>query len=398
MTMLVENKIDGLRMEFVEPSPLSEILAAERTVFAPDVTAIAAPQMIHLLNWGMGVESTWLLVDWIKHPENRPPGLTDLSSQLVVLVAQTKREFNATKQHCEQFVLPLLREHNIRLAQVGKAGVSKRDGYVVLGDTQQPYDLHTRDDRIYGLNDSFETDGWTQRVNRPHICAQRWKGEVLDAWIADHILPSAFGPYLGYNRDETKRVKDALDYGCHGERYIYPLVERDISRQRCLDDLFTWFGVMWHKSCCEFCPFQTKDTAIAHYAEDPMAALYAMRVEFISMAMNPRMLLFERRGVRDICKLAGIEWVTERFLEEIKQQQWAIYKVRRVYRHTGKRVDSARSVVEVAHGDLTQMSQQLNLIALDQKQATEFDDYHYRVYTHRRGEGYPAIEGFYQSF
>jgi len=87
---------------------------------------------LHLLNWGMGVESTAILMRWMVEPRSRP---FQNFRQLIVLVAQTGDEIDETKHLCETYLFPLLRQHRIRLVQVARASTSKRDGYLVLSDT-----------------------------------------------------------------------------------------------------------------------------------------------------------------------------------------------------------------------------------------------------------------------
>ena len=174
---------------------------------------------LHLLNWGMGVESTAILMRWIVEPRSRP--FQDFQ-QLIVLVAQTGDETDETKHLSETYLFPLLRQHQIRLVQVARTSASKRDGYLVLSDTCQPHELHIKGG--FPLSQDLLQSVTVPRLGRPHICAQRAKGEVLDAWIRDHIS-EAFGPYLGYNVDETKRAGKADGYTCQGHQFIYPLIE-----------------------------------------------------------------------------------------------------------------------------------------------------------------------------
>jgi hypothetical protein len=92
------------------------------------------PQL-HLLNWGMGVESTAILVRWLLEPQSRP---FDSCQNLIVLTAQTGDEMDETKSLCETHLFPLMRAHQVRLVQVAKASASKLDGYIILSHTQQP--------------------------------------------------------------------------------------------------------------------------------------------------------------------------------------------------------------------------------------------------------------------
>ncbi|MGV0029218.1 hypothetical protein [Phormidesmis priestleyi] len=231
------------------------------------------PQL-HLLNWGMGVESTAILVRWMLEHQSRP---FDSFQNLIVLTAQTGDEMDETKYLCETHLFPLMRAHQVRLVQVAKASASKLDGYIILSDTQQPYELHT--EGYFPLSRDLLQSGTVPRLGRPHICAQRWKGEVLDAWISDHIS-EGFGPYLGYNVDETKRAGKADGYTCQGHPFLYPLIAWGWTRDDCIEYLYRSLGVLRRKSACSYCPFQQKQAAlaklnevIARYNRDPKAAV-----------------------------------------------------------------------------------------------------------------------------
>jgi hypothetical protein len=117
----------------------------------------------------MGVESTAILVHWILEPNTRP---FSTFQDLIVLTAQTGDEMTETKLLCEAYLLPLLRQHQIRLVQVAKTTASKLDGYVVLSDTTEPTKLFTEGN--FKLSWDLMQSGTVPRLGRPHICAQRW--------------------------------------------------------------------------------------------------------------------------------------------------------------------------------------------------------------------------------
>ena len=89
----------------------------------------ATPSMV--LSYGMGADSTALLLRWITEPASRDFAL----DELVVLTAMTGSEWESTLRDVEQVVLPLLAQHRIRFIQVGRSrrNVTKDgDGVVVL--------------------------------------------------------------------------------------------------------------------------------------------------------------------------------------------------------------------------------------------------------------------------
>ena len=308
---------------------------------------------IHILNMGMGVESVAILMRWILEPQVRS---FQSWNQLIVISAQTGDELDATKALMEQFILPLMSLWGIRYVQVAKKTASKLDGYVVLSDTTYPSSLHI--EGCCKLSDDLMLSGTIPRLGRPHICAQRWKGEVLDQWIFDNIYerqmilsylvwligqefqadqdyqPSlfeevvttyrqlafhtkwivwitgkfqalVFGPYLGYNVDEQKRAAKADGYTARGHDYLYPLIEWGWTRDDCVEYLYWAFRVIWRKSACKQCPFPPEEAAIARFHRDPVAGGFTLLMELNALAFNPRMHLFGGGTAHNIMRDSG---------------------------------------------------------------------------------------------
>ncbi|BAU15925.1 hypothetical protein LEP3755_64910 (plasmid) [Leptolyngbya sp. NIES-3755] len=349
---------------------------------------------LHLLNWGMGVESTAILVRWILEPNTRPFSSFE---DLIVLTAQTGDEVSETKLLCETYLLPLLRQHCIQLVQVAKTTASKLDGYVILSDTAEPTELHTEGN--FKLSWDLMQSGTVPRLGRPHICAQRWKGEVLDAWISDHVS-EAFRPYLGYNADELKRAGKADGYTCQGHQFIYPLIEWRWTRDDCIEYLYRVFGVLWRKSACAYCPFQQKNAAIERYYRDPKAGGFALLMELNALAFNPRMHLFSSGTAYDLIVESGNLAAIAELKCLLDRTEWAIYHIQRIYKQLiGKNgkpyVNADRKVEIIAQGQKSEMEGNLEATAQEQNAAIE-ELYGKRFYIHRRSEGcYPAFEEFY---
>lgn len=348
--------------------------------------------MIHILNYGMGVESTAILLRWLLDESSRDFALSDL----LVLTAQTGDEFEDTKELVEVHILPLMRSHRVRFVEVARNGPSIKDGYIVLTDSRTPDALHTEGE--YRLSDNLIPAGTVPRLGRPHLCAIRFKGEVLDAWIADNIS-EPFGPYIGYNSEETKRAEKSSDYGCRGENYRYPLIEWGWTRQDCLDYLKTNLGADWKKSCCSFCPFQSKDAAIARYHAQPKAGAFALWMGGLALALNPRMHLFGSGTVYDVCVEGGCKEALELYHERLEAEFYALYRVRRIYTANGttKRttVNARRSVETVAQGSRALMEVELLRLAAAEEAGWSISGGWLRYYRHHKGEGYPAIEEFF---
>ena len=75
----------------------------------------AAPKMC--LSYGMGADSTALLLRWITEPATRDFDL----DELIVLTAMTGSEWESTLRDVEDVVLPLLAAHGIRFIQIGRS-------------------------------------------------------------------------------------------------------------------------------------------------------------------------------------------------------------------------------------------------------------------------------------
>ena len=347
---------------------------------------------LHLLNWGMGVESTAIVVRWILEPNTRPfQNLQDL----IVLTAQTGNEIAETKLLCETYLFPLLRQHCIRLVQVARATARKLDGYVILSDTTEPTELHI--EGYFKLSSDLIQSGTVPRLGRPHICAQRSKGEVLDTWIVEHVK-EAFSPYLGYNAYELKRAGKADGYTCQGHSFIYPLIEWSWTRDDCIDYLYRVFGVLWRKSACSFCPFQSQHSAIARYHRDPKAGGFTLLMEMNALAFNPRMHLFSCGTAYDLMQQSGNAAAFLELNKLLQQTEWALYQVQRIYRRVGvkgKTINADRRVTTIATGSKQEMELQLERLARSHH-VTVQDQYGKRFYLHTRIDGtYPVIEEFF---
>lgn len=94
-----------------------------------------------VLSYGLGEDSTAILLRWIEDPTSRDFDLSDL----VVITAMTGNEWESTRTAVETHVLPRLAAAGIRYIQVGRARrhVTKAgDGVVVLDDSRAPTQLH----------------------------------------------------------------------------------------------------------------------------------------------------------------------------------------------------------------------------------------------------------------
>jgi hypothetical protein len=353
--------------------------------------------MPHVLNYGMGVDSTAILLRWLFEPGSRP--FANLE-QLIVLTAQTGDEFSSTRALVEAHILPLLRKFQIRFVQVAKHGPLERDGYTVLSDTSEPLELHTDGD--YRLSDHLHEVGTVPLYSGPHTCAMKWKGFVIDSWLRDHLGAAKFGPYLGYSADEVKRAAKCEEYKSRGNEYRFPLIEWGWTRQDCIAYIQEKLGVIWQKSCCTFCPYIAREVSVARYLAEPEAAAEALFAEEIALALNPRMQLFAYGRAADVIAASGNLTAIAAFTKRLSTMPWAIYRVERTWERkigteSGKpftRVD--RRLTRVAEGSRAEMECALQAIAHEHGLQVEASPEALRVYNHRRVEGtYPTCEGFW---
>ncbi|WP_244193487.1 hypothetical protein [Mycobacterium nebraskense] len=71
-----------------------------------------APKVV--LSYGMGLDSTCLLLRWLEEPSSRDFDL----SELVLVTAFTGDEFESTRDVVERHILPRLRDNGIRFRAV----------------------------------------------------------------------------------------------------------------------------------------------------------------------------------------------------------------------------------------------------------------------------------------
>ena len=77
-----------------------------------------------ILSYGMGVESSAILLRWIMSPATRPCPLEDL----IVITAQVGDEYTDTGRDVSTHILPLMRALGIRYVQVARHGHFEADG------------------------------------------------------------------------------------------------------------------------------------------------------------------------------------------------------------------------------------------------------------------------------
>lgn len=247
----------------------------------------------------LGVDSVALLTRWIHDPASRDFDLRDL----VVVTAMTGEELPRTRLLMQTYVLPLIRRNAVRYVQLCRAGQAKATGYVTLSDTRMPIQMYMRGP--WRLSDELRSAGTLPSVRKGRRwCSDRAKGEVVDAWVRDHMQPG-YVHVTGYAAEERRRAE--RDTAARREkeakgaavpcRPLYPLLDRWCwDRDRCAGYLRDVFGVEFSRSCCGICPFQetagSRDELAERWRSHPEVGADALELEYTALAMNPNIGVF----------------------------------------------------------------------------------------------------------
>lgn len=306
-----------------------------------------------VLSYGLGVDSTAVILRWIFRPETRPCPLENIT----VITSMTGDEFLDTARDVFEHILPLFRKHRIRFVQVARRGPKEADGITVLSDTRCPETLYIKGD--YKLSDELAAAGVVPSFSGAHICSLKAKAVPIETWLANHYDHAAFGHAFGYSAEETKRVEKseaaflernvafgfnsdelariqrAKEYDHAGRRGFYPLVEWGWDRQTCLDYILVAIGVEWKKSACVYCPFaHNKKNLVqlqARQISHPEQTADALMLEHMSLALNPRGTLYRSESLMMMTRRVGNAKAMSLFERMRDEDRWAIYRVRRLY-------------------------------------------------------------------
>lgn len=284
-------------------------------------------EMIVVLSYGMGVDSTAILLRWL---EMTAAERGFELAELVVITAQTGDEFPEAPALVEAHVLPRLRAAGVRFVEVAKAGPTVADGIVVLQDSRCPERLHP--EGAYRLSDELRAAGTVPQVAKgKRLCSIKFKGEVLDAWMAANVT-GAYRHVIGFEAGETGRARRDSEYGGNGRTPEYPLIEWGWDRDTCLAYIESVTGAAWVKSCCTFCPF-AKDNHVDRYASCFEVAVDTMRIDFTSLALNPRQGLFGGKSAIEVYE-AKLPAAVEAFHASLADEDsWALVEVRRAWKN-----------------------------------------------------------------
>lgn len=381
-----------------------------------------------VLSYGLGVDSTAILLRWIYEPETRPCPL----DKITVISAMTGDEFDDTARDVTNHILPLMREHGIRYVQVARHGSKEAAGITILSDSRTPDKLYIEGD--YKLSDELGASGVLPSFSGAHICSQKFKAFVVEKWLSDHYENSEFGHAFGYSADEPKRVvkseeafrvrnvafgfssdemgrvERAQEYDTSQRRGFYPLVEWGWDRQKCIGYILEKTGILLNKSACVFCPFahnkQNLVTLQARHVEHPAQTADALMLERMSLSLNPRGQLYRSETLIEMTTRAGNTEALSIFQKALADGSWAIYRVRRLYgAKAGTEADetpkkgTVQRAVETVSTYANEHDAIDGLLEKAGQSSLEVEVQHGITYAYavRRGVGYPAREEYFVS-
>ncbi|MFJ3445962.1 hypothetical protein ACIPM2_32865 [Streptomyces sp. NPDC086081] len=349
-----------------------------------------------VINWGLGVDSTAYLARMLTDPAAHGIDL----ERTVVLYMATGSEWPETRMLVEEFMLPLLREHGVRLVQLSRSGQLKAAGITVLDDSRHPQRLFTRGP--WTLWDELESVGTVPQQAGTRKCSLRAKGEVGDRWLIPVMGGRPFRQIMGFNADEPGRCfGDAAASKIPGRTGVYPLLDWGWHRRQCEDYLLQRFGVHWPKSYCTFCCFPISMGSLPAHLErmraHPDIAGEVLRLEYTAMSLNPNAKLY---GKRSLLELLDADRPEDRACLEAFQREldmpWALYHVRRLFllSETGKRRPVMRSTERVDLGRPHQLAQRLITVSERHGIDVEHDPLYERAraWLRPRRENWPMAE------
>lgn len=369
-----------------------------------------------VLSFGMGVESSALLLRWLEDP--KVCGF-DLERELIVITAQTGGEYPDTAALCETHLLPRLRRRRVRFVQVARAGHLEADGIAVLSDTRKPNKLCL--EGAYTLSEELRDAGTVPQFSGERRCSLKFKAWVIETWLARELAGQSFRHAFGFNADEqariakseqafalrepepvrvafgfncdeTTRIERATQYDTPLRQGWYPLAEWGWSRERCRDYLREITGAEWKKSACVYCPFNAlKPDAIARLQQFPAHVAEALLLEHQSLALNPRSSLYRDRTLYSLAVEHQLDEALRVFQQRLAEAEYALYRVRRIYQAPGA---AHRAVEKLQTGSYDAMVAQFNFLSGHVEARSDLG-IRYGYVRERVNGCYPTVEEFF---
>ncbi|QHE73678.1 MULTISPECIES: hypothetical protein [unclassified Rhodococcus (in: high G+C Gram-positive bacteria)] len=359
-----------------------------------------------VLSYGLGEDSTAILLRWLEDSTSRDFGL----DELVVVSAMTGDEWDSTRTVIEERVLPRLAAAGVRFVQVARARrhvTIAGDGVVILDDSRSPTRLCL--DGAYTLYDEMVEAGTIPQSGGARICSVHAKGDALDPVIARLTRGRPYRHVMGFEAGERRRADKDAGYNTDLRTGEYPLIEWGWFRGDAIAFTESVIGTGVGKSACTFCPFafankQNRSEIFARYAADPAVGAKTLLMEHLALALNPAQGLVGGRRLIDMLRAQEMTGVLEAFDGVLAAAPHALYEVRRILRprksDPAKLGNAVRSVRIRGRGTEASLHTVLDRLAAEGKakgliERQVGEDGIVRVYQHRRGPLFPAIERYF---
>lgn len=227
-----------------------------------------------ILSYGLGVDSTALLLRWLLEPSSRDFDLADL----LVVTACTGDEWEETHSHVEQHIAPRLAEHGVRWVQLSRAGFSQADGIAVLDDSRSPQISVRRGP--WSLSADLTRNGVVPLVSGTRRCSQKAKAWPITTWLKTEIHGAAHRMAFGFETTEQRRADEALRFDTDDRTSFFPLIDWGWDRDACERYILEQTGVAWRKSACAAC-FPADTQVVTSTGVKPIGDLAGRSVELL---------------------------------------------------------------------------------------------------------------------
>lgn len=375
-----------------------------------------------VLGYGLGVDSTAILLRWRNEPRTMPCK----PEELLVVTAMTGDEWAETGRLVREHVIPMLRDWGVRFVQLARttatltqarqahaAGLAPRgDNVTILDDSAAVTTLYLDGD--YKLSQEMNGNGTVPQVGGIRKCSMHAKGEVIDRFLVTELEGAPFTHVIGFEANEVSRaVRDKkYDTGASpaagrpaNRTGSYPLIEWGWDRAACEAYITRMTGARWVKSACTFCPFalankEGQARVKGMFLAEPASGVSALVMEYRSVCLNPAQGLMKAGTLVEM--LLGTRRhgaVLRAFTDHLRDMEWRVYEVQRVAMPTQadpEKGDWNRSIRSAAAGTRPEMLARLEELAAAEGVATERDRMAVsRAYLARRAASFPAYERFY---
>ena len=186
--------------------------------------------MMRVLSLGWGVQSFTLAA---------MAALGDIEPIDAAIHADTTHERSATYEFAAKWT-PWLEAHGVRVVTV-----VSRNAQTVKQVTSVKTDVPA-----YTYSENGARLGQLRRQ-----CTHRWKVQPIRRWLQANRAGQPVTQLLGISRDEWHRAKDSdVKYVTH----VWPLLEKNMTRNDCINYLERNGLEVPGKSACVFCPYHNK--------------------------------------------------------------------------------------------------------------------------------------------